>query len=417
MSSIDVYVDRAGSSVQAGRLHTSLRRGRVSSMFTYDAQYLADPAGYALEPGLPLAGGAWPIQGALPASFSDAAPDRWGRNLIARRARAEAAADGRPAPQLDDRDFLLGVSDETRQGALRFTTEAGGVFQHPSNDVPRLIQLPRLLRASEAVVRDGDDDFAAVKALLDAGTGSLGGARPKASVRDGEGLAIAKFPHQDDEWSVIAWEKTALDLAAAAGVVVPQSQLLDVEGSPVLLLHRFDRDGSQRVGYISAMTLLTGEDGQSRDYLEIADALTTVSDRTDDDLEQLWRRIAFSVAIHNTDDHLRNLGFLRHGPGWRLSPAFDLNPNPVVGARRVTSIAGANELGHEGAALRRTASQFGLSDTTAEAIIDDVVGAVRGWKEAARAHCIAERELQRFRPVFEAGLHSLSESSPFSDAP
>lgn len=408
MTAIRTFVDVSGATVAAGRLHSSFRRGRVSSTFAYESDFLADPRSYPLEPALPLTAGAWPIQGGLPGSFGDAAPDRWGRNLIARRARAEAAIEGRPAPQLDDRDFLLGVSDETRQGALRFKTETSETFQHPSTDVPQLIQLPRLLRASEAVVRDGDDDFGAVKALLDAGTGSLGGARPKASVRDGDGLAIAKFPHHDDEWDVMAWEKTALDLAAAAGIEVPRSQLLDVEGKSVLLLHRFDRDGADRVGYISAMTLLSSEDGQSRDYLEVADAMTTVSDQADDDLEQLWRRTAFSVAIHNTDDHLRNLGYLREGRGWRLSPAFDLNPNPAVGVRRVTSIGGVDSVGEEGATLLKVAPEFGLSETRANAVAAEVVGSVRGWREAARVNHVADHDIERFRPAFEAGLDSLT---------
>lgn len=408
MNSIRAFVDMSGFTVPTGRLHSSFRRGRLSTTFTYDADYLADARAYALEPGLPLGAGAWPFQAGLPASFADAAPDRWGRNLISRRAREEAAAEGRPAPQLDDRDFLLGVSDVTRQGALRFTTDTSDVFQHPSDDVPRLLQLPRLLRASEAVSRDDGGDFAAVRVLLEAGTGSLGGARPKASVRDGERLAIAKFPHQDDEWDVMAWEKTSLDLAHAAGVAVPESHLLEIEGRSVLLVHRFDRSPAGRVGYISAMTLLQSQDGESRDYLEIADAMTTVSDRTDADLEQLYRRIAFSIAIHNTDDHLRNHGFLRQGRGWRLAPAFDLNPNPVLGARRVTSIGGFRDVAGETDGLLRSAPEFGLREARARAVIDDVRDAVRGWRDAARFNRIRDRELELFRPVFDATLDSLT---------
>ncbi|QNE35306.1 type II toxin-antitoxin system HipA family toxin [Leifsonia shinshuensis] len=408
MTSIDAYVDLAGTALPAGRLHTSLRRGRVSSTFTYDAAFLADGSAYAIDPALPLTRGAWPVRGSLPGSFLDAAPDRWGRNLISRRARAAAAAEGRPAPQLDDRDFLLGVSDLTRQGALRFRTPDDEAFQHPSPDVPALIQLPRLLRASETVVRDGDRDLAAVKALLDAGTGSLGGARPKASVRDGAELAIAKFPHQDDSWDVMAWEKTALDLAASAGVTVAASELLEIEGRSVLVVRRFDRAGEERVGYISAMTLVQGADGDARDYLEVADAMTTVSDRTADDLAQLWRRIAFSAAIHNTDDHLRNLGYVRHRAGWRLSPAFDLNPNPNIAARRVTSIAGRSELGTERAGLLQAAPDFGLTEDAARRILVEVIDAVRGWRQTARANRIALSEIETFTPVFESALTSLA---------
>lgn len=407
MTSIDVFAEVAGTSVRAGRLHTSLRRGRVSSTFAYDGDYMRNASAFAIDPALPLTGGAWPVRGSLPGSFLDAAPDRWGRNLISRRAHAEAAEKGSPAPQLDDRDYLLGVSDQTRQGSLRFRRESDAEFQPPSTEVPGLIQLPRLLRASETAVKDGEGDLGAVKALLDAGTGSLGGARPKASVRDGAELAIAKFPHQDDAWDVMAWEKTALDLAAASGITVPRSELVEIDGRSVLIVRRFDRVGAERVGYISAMTLVQSADGESRDYVEVADAMTTVSDRTNEDLAQLWRRVAFSAAIHNTDDHLRNLGYLRQGRGWRLAPAFDLNPNPLIAARRVTSIGGRNELGSELDGLMGSAPLFGLTADSAREILTEVLDGVRGWRKTARANRIPAVEIERFGPVFEQAMDAL----------
>jgi HipA-like C-terminal domain/Sigma-70, region 4 len=202
--------------------------------------------------------------------------------------------------------------------------------------VPKIVNLPEVLNASDRVAR-GDTidlaDLSAIRILLDAGTGTLGGARPKASVVGDDGvLQIAKFPHPDDDWEVMAWEKTALDLAERAGIEVPRRTIAHINGRAVLLLDRFDRSGGQRVGYMSAMTLVQGRDGGgsgARDYLELAAELADVSAATDADLSALWRRIAFSVAIHNTDDHFRNHGFLRQGSGWRLSPVFDVNPNPV----------------------------------------------------------------------------------------
>ena len=396
MSRVLAYVEIDGRTRLAGDTYFNFRRGRLTATFSYDRDYVASPGAYAIDPALGLTTGSWPLPDGLPGAFSDAAPDRWGRNLIARRLRGEAGTAGRPAPTLDDRDYLLGVSDETRQGALRFKTDATDEFQHPAPDVPKLIALPSLLHAADAVSRDESDNLEAIKVLLDAGTGSLGGARPKASVRDGDRLMIAKFPHHADGWSVIAWEKTALDLAEAAGISVPKRQLVGVEGSPVLLLDRFDRDGTDRVGYISAMTLLEAVDGQSRDYTEIAEVIPESSSAAVDDLRQLWRRIAFSVAIHNTDDHLRNHGLLRRNSGWRLAPGFDINPNPDLSVQRVTSIGGAINPAEEVNALLVYAESFGLTDSQARAVLREVGEAAGSWKSVARGNGIVPAEITRF---------------------
>jgi serine/threonine-protein kinase HipA len=399
VSRILVFVELDGRTTAVGDCYFTLRRGRLTATFAYDRDYLALPGAYAVDPALGLSAGPWPLPDGLPGAFSDAAPDRWGRNLIAKRLRAQAAIDGRPPPTLDDRDYLLGVSDETRQGALRFKTDVVGEFQHPEPDVPKLIALPALLHAANAVSRDEPDNLAAIKTLLDAGTGSLGGARPKASVRDGDRLLIAKFPHHADEWSVIAWEKTALDLAEAAGISVPRRRLVGIDGSSVLLLERFDREGPKRVGYLSAMTLLGARDGQPRDYTEIADVIPESSSATNNDLRQLWRRIAFSIAIHNTDDHLRNHGFLHHKAGWRLAPGFDINPNPDLAAQRVTSIGGAADPADEVSALLAYAENFALTHSQAHAVLREVADAAGNWAAVARRNGIAGAEITRFGPT------------------
>jgi len=401
VSRILTYLELDGRTQAVGDAYFNLRRGRLTATFSYERDYLASRGAYAIDPALRLTAGPWSLPRGLPGAFSDAAPDRWGRNLIAKRLRARAGVEGRPVPTLDDRDYLLGVSDQTRQGALRFKTDVGGEFQQPTPDVPKLIALPALLHAANAVSRDEPDAMAAVKTLLDAGTGSLGGARPKASVRDGDRLLIAKFPHHADEWSVIAWEKTALDLAAAAGISVPNRQLIGVEGSPVLLLDRFDRVGNHRIGYLSAMTLLEAQDGQPRDYTEIAEAIPENSSATTGDLRQLWRRIAFSVAVHNTDDHLRNHGFVRHKAGWRLAPAFDINPNPDLSAQRVTSIGGATNPADEVSALLVYSGSFGLTDGQARAVLSEVADAARNWKSVARSNGITDVEITRFGPTLK----------------
>ncbi|NQX35768.1 type II toxin-antitoxin system HipA family toxin [Herbiconiux sp. VKM Ac-2851] len=404
-------LDEGGTTRSVGELFSTVRRRTVVSSFGYDRRYLADPSAYAIEPALPLHAGSQALATPLPRAFADAAPDRWGRALIGKRLRAEASAAGEVMGMIDDRDYLLGVSDATRHGALRFRTSPDGPFEHPADTVPKLIALPELMRAAERVARDEPGDLAAVKLLLDAGTGSLGGARPKASVRDGERLLIAKFPHPGDEWDVIAWEGVALELAGKAGIDVPVTQHLELDGRSVLLLERFDRAGTERVGYISAMTMLETSDGEPRDYLEIAEALAAQSARATADLRQLWRRIAFSIALHNTDDHLRNHGFLRARGGWTLSPAFDINPEPVFAAQRVTSVGGASTPDAELRTLLDYAPSFDLDAAGAQGVLREVADAAREWRAVAKRHRIARGELDRFAPTLDATIDLVAAAS------
>ncbi|MDR1118211.1 MAG: HipA domain-containing protein [Bifidobacteriaceae bacterium] len=245
-----------------------------------------------------------------------------------------------------------------------------------------------------------------MKALLGAGSASLGGARPKAAVRDGERLLIAKFPHAADRWDVMAWEAVALDLARAAGIETPTTRLVAVGGASVLLSERFDRRGGRRIGYISALTLAQVEDGGA-DYLQVAAALAAASADPSRDLADLWRRIALGVAIHNTDDHLRNLGLLREAKGWRLAPAFDLNPDPALKASRVTPLGGAAGAEDTAAALLRHAPAFGLGLAEARREAQTTAAAVGRWARAAQARGLPKAARDRFRPAFEAGMAAL----------
>lgn len=396
-----VYVymdDEPGTSRLVGEVFFTARASRlVSSTFRYGTDYLASAAAFPIDPVLSLHAGAQNVRG-LPGALQDCSPDRWGRNLIIKQARAVARVGHRPSAALTDADFLLGVSDVTRQGALRFRAETGGEFLAAGGNVPKLIELPRLLRAADAVSRD--DDLAAIKELLDAGTGSLGGARPKASVRDSDRLLIAKFPHGTDEWDVVAWEKTALDLAEKSGVRVPRSRLVKIQGRSVLLLERFDRVDGRRVPYISAMTLLEAHDGDAHDYAEIAEALSDVGAVTTDDLRELWRRIALSVLINNTDDHLRNHGFLREPGGWRLSPAFDINPNPDPGVSRQTGIGGAYDWAGAIDSLMTYAKEFRLTPKAAGETLATVAAAVATWRDSAAANGIRASEVTQFADAF-----------------
>jgi serine/threonine-protein kinase HipA len=394
-----VYIDdETGVSRPVGEVFFAARVGRlVSSTFRYATDYLASATAFPIDPALSLHAGGQNVSG-LPGALQDCSPDRWGRNLIIKQARATARVEHRASPTLTDADFLLGVSDVTRQGALRFRAGTEGGFLAAGGKVPKLIELPRLLRAADAVNRD--DDLAAIKELLDAGTGSLGGARPKASVRDSDHLFIAKFPHGSDEWDVVAWEKTALDLAAKSGIRVPQSRLAKIQGRSVLLLGRFDRHDGRRVPYMSAMTLLEAHDGDARDYAEIAEALSDVSALTTEDLRELWRRIMFSVLINNTDDHLRNHGFLREPGGWRLSPAFDINPNPDPGVSRQTGIGGAYDWAGAIDSLMTYAKEFRLTLKAAEETLAKVAAAVATWQESAAANGIRASEVTLFADAF-----------------
>ncbi|GAA1596303.1 HipA domain-containing protein [Kribbella hippodromi] len=399
-NSLLVSTEIDGAVVDVGTAYFTRRRGASSTSFRYAPGYLGRKGAYAIDPALELFAGPGQTDG-LPGAFADCSPDRWGRNLISKRLQALALRENPVAPALSDIDFLLGVSDLTRQGALRFKIDADGPFLDPDLQVPKLIELPRLLWAADQVANDGGDDLAAIKALLDAGSGSLGGARPKVSVSDGERLLIAKFPHRGDDWDVMAWEKTALDLAERAGIEVPANELLGIDGRHILVLERFDRNNGRRRGYISAMTLIEGRDGEVRDYVDVAETLPEYGARVRADLHQLWRRIAFSVAIHNTDDHLRNHGFLRDGAGWTLSPAFDINPNPVVGEERVTGIGGARHRTDEVAGLMAYAETFDLDPSEARQTLREVSDATADWRTVAASHGISAAERQRFEPVFE----------------
>ena len=331
MGTFCVYNDK-----YAGKCFWTEKRSRVTGVFTYDERYLSEADNWNIDPTLSLTSGAQTSKNGMPGVFRDSAPDRWGQNLIRHRhLRENKEKDTRPRT-LNEIDYLLGVSDYARQGNLRFSLEQGGAFLHPSDEIPKLVALPKLLDAAHRFEAGNDEKATAY--LLDAGSASLGGARPKAAVAEGDDLYIAKFPHRQDKWDVIAWEWVSLCVAAEAGISVPENKLVNIDGQNVLLVKRFDRNAGERIAYISAMTLLGLTDGEQADYSEIAEKLRGVSGSAKQDLEELYRRIVLFLLLNNTDDHLRNHGLIRSGSGWRLSPVFDVNPNPDRSAMRGTSV-------------------------------------------------------------------------------
>lgn len=389
-----------------GRLWFHQRKRRESASFEYDESWLAEGERFALEPALKLTQGQFHTQAGQPlfGAIGDSAPDRWGRVLMRRAESQRAKASNVPAHTLSELDYLLGVNDEARQGALRFSETAEGPYlaQKDRTTIPPLIELPRLLSASQRFLND-EDSAEDLKLLLAPGS-SLGGARPKASVRDQDGqLSIAKFPRKDDEHNVVVWEAVALTLAEEAGIEVPDWRLEYITDKPVLIIRRFDRVQEERIPFLSAMSMLGARDNEQHSYLEIGYALAQYGAQPEQDMEQLWRRIVFSVLISNTDDHLRNHGFLydRH-KGWRLSPAYDMNPTPLEIKPRILSTA--IDLDDSTASLDTAlsvAGEFRLDKARAREIAAEAAAAVKGWRDVAKRLGLNAREIDFMATAFE----------------
>jgi serine/threonine-protein kinase HipA len=405
---VAVFLRDRSTDVRVGDLWSHRRRGSESATFAYDSSYLGRAGAYALDPGLPLVGGQQQTRAGqrMFGAFSDCAPDRWGRTLVDRAERESAAEANRTERSFGEIDYLLGARDDMRQGALRFRDPSDGPFlAPPAQGVPTLVELPALLAAAERAERDGP--IAADLTLLLNGGSSLGGARPKAHVIDERGRpAIAKFPSPGaDSWDVMRWEAVALDLAAAAKIQVPASESLEISGRTVLVVERFDRTaGGKRLGYISAMSMLESGDGERGSYLEIADAIERESPSPVTDLAELWRRVAFSILISNTDDHLRNHGFLRKtSGGWSLAPAFDLNPNPSVGPKELSTAIDFENREARVDLLLDVAPEFRLDADVAHTILREVAEATSTWRQVAGRHGLSKGAQDQMAPAFEAG--------------
>ncbi len=405
---IFVYVDLDEQPILVGRLWAHTRNGRESATFEYENTWLDFEKHFSLEPALPLNIGPHhsllekPLFGAI----GDSAPDRWGRILMRRSERLAAERENRSSRSLMEIDYLLMVNDEAREGAVRFSLEAGGEFLANTDHkkIPPLIDLPQLLNASERVTEDNatEEDL---KLLLAPGS-SLGGARPKASVRDQGGhLAIAKFPNKLDETNIVLWEALALTLAKQAKIAVPISRIEKVLNRPVLISRRFDRVQKKRIPFLSAMSMLGAKDNEMHSYLEIADALRQYGSHPKEDIKALWRRIIFNILISNTDDHLRNHGFLYDGVGWRLCPAYDLNPVPIELKPRILSTAISMDDATASIDLAMSViAYFDLSAKEAENIIAEVSKIIASWKTTAKQLGIHSTEIARMASAFQISL-------------
>jgi len=405
MPDIEVHIDLDGRLRQMGLARRNIARGVETMVFEYAAGWLADRDRFSLEPALALTRGAFapPAGRSMFGSLGDSAPDTWGRRLMQRAERRQAVRAGRAVRTLTESEYLLGVSDEARLGALRFRWVGDEVFLAPTYaGVPAWIELGRLLEVTERVLRDEetDEDLR----LIFAPGSSLGGARPKASVIDQHGhLSIAKFPKETDDYSMETWEEIALRLADRAGIVTPRHELLRVAGKAVLLSRRFDRVGRMRIPFLSAMAMTGSKDGERGSYPEIVDALTQHGAQAKTDAEALYRRVVFNVLISNVDDHLRNHGFLWLGKtGWSLSPAYDLNPTPTdLKARVLTTNIDLDEGTCSIDLLEAAAQYFGLGLTSARAIIKGVAIATATWRDVAKEVGARAAEITRMTSAFE----------------
>jgi serine/threonine-protein kinase HipA len=405
MVDVDVLTDLAGATRPVGLLRRHLSRSAETLTFEYDPDWLSDADNFPIDPGLDLTRGVFaPSRGrANFGSIGDSAPDAWGRRLMQRAERRKAERDGRAVRTLTEIDYLLGVSDETRLGALRFRWTNDSVFQAPrSAGVPAIVDLARLLQITERIFRDEETDED--MQLIFAPGSSLGGARPKASVVDQHGrLSIAKFPKETDEYSIETWEEIALRLADRAGIATPRHEILEVAGKAVLLSRRFDRTEDARIPFLSAMALTGSIDGQRASYPELVDALSRSGARAKADAHALYRRMVFNVLVSNVDDHLRNHGFLRLGRGgWSLSPAYDLNPTPIDVKARVLSTNIDLEEGTCSLDLAESAAgYFGLALSAARQIIREVGTAVSAWRDVAATVGARNAEINRMASAFE----------------
>ncbi len=405
---VDLDAAELGPRRLVGVLSHERVRGNSALSFDYDPDWLESGSAFMLDPGLELYGGPqYPARGHF-GIFLDSAPDRWGRVLMERREALLAERERRPVRALGDWEFLLGVHDHARLGALRFRREPDGPFVDNSElSAPPVARLRELEHSARRLEEPGAEDrsaYAEWLAVLTAPGSSLGGARPKASFTDDDdSLWLAKFPSREDRRDVGAWEFLLHELAAAAGIEVPEARLLSL--SPryrTYCSRRFDRNTSGRRMFASAMTLLERRDGEGASYLDLAELIQDqgAPGGIDADLEQLFRRLVFNIMAGNRDDHLRNHGCLRVKGGWRLSPAFDMNPTADA-VEHALAIDARHARPDVGTAID-TAELYRLARADAERIVAGIGAVVTTWEQRARALDIPKAEVALMAAAFDA---------------
>jgi len=411
---IYVYADwiGLGQPTLMGSLHSTLLRGKEIFSFEYDNAWLKSRSSQTIDPDLGFFSGIQYLNDEKTnfGIFLDSSPDRWGRTLMDRREAAIARSEGRQPKNLFETDYLLGVYDGHRMGAIRFKDLLDGPFLNSNTSMatPPWTSIRELEHASLKLEEDNGDDVENLKwinLLLTPGS-SLGGARPKASViNEYNELWIAKFPSLQDDRDIGGWEKVAYELARNAGIKVSES----ITGKfyskrHTFLTKRFDRTPqAERIHFASAMTLLGHTDGTNYSsgvsYLDLAEFIMQHGANPDADLEELWRRIVFYISISNTDDHLRNHGFLLTDRGWRLSPAYDINPVPTGTGLSLNISTTDNALSTDLAL--EVAGYFRVSDGKATEIISVIQSEVSKWESIAQKVGISKSERNAMAKAFK----------------
>ena len=401
-----VYIEINNENHFVGTLWSHFSRGKETSDFEYSREWLNNKIAFSLEPGLYFGIGKQvnPRQVPLFGSFGDSAPDTWGRILMKRYENKLAKEENRAPRTLNEIDYLLYVNDIARQGALRFKTEENGEFLYPCEikSIPPIVDLTKLLAASEKIValEEKDSDLQ----LLLAPGSSLGGARPKASVIDKNGnLCIAKFPKKDDYTNNVLWEAVALTLAKNCGLNTQEWTLENAGKKQVIVMKRFDRIKEKRIPFLSAMSMLNAIDNdfQTHSYMDIADSIRQFGARPKEDLFELWKRIVFSILISNTDDHLRNHGFLYvNQKGWKLSPLYDVNPsndNKNILSTYITENDNSQSLD----LALEVCEYFEVNKQNAEILIQKMKTVVKSWRTVAKGFGLASSEISKMESAFK----------------
>jgi serine/threonine-protein kinase HipA len=394
-----------------GILHSDIVRGKEIFSFEYSEEWLKSKFAQVIDPDLELFTGPHYLDNAKNnfGIFLDSSPDRWGRVLMKRREAILARNEKRQAKTLMESDYLLGVYDENRVGGLRFKLTEEGEFLNLDKSLaaPPITSIGELQTASLRLEKDEDiTDEEHIKWLnmLMAPGSSLGGARPKASIKDNNGdLWIAKFPSVSDSKDVGGWEIVVHTMAAKCGLNLAEARIERFANKyHTFLVKRFDRDKSQRIHFASAMTMLGYTDNRDShigaSYLELAEFISKNGSRIKEDLKELWKRIVFNISVSNTDDHLRNHGFILTEKGWILSPAFDVNPNETGTGLSLNISENDNSLNFELAI--DVAEEFRIKKDEAEKIIDDIKSKVSDWKVIAEKYAISKAEQLMMEKAF-----------------
>ena len=393
---------------QIGTLH---RVGYDSVRFAYTKEWLKSPNAFMLDPALTL-----DAQDFYPANsnfgvFMDSCPDRWGQVLMQRQETIEAKEAGRTKITLGPWEFLRGVQDHTRMGALRFSAEDDDAFLAAELlSAPPITSLAELQAVAMELSRKKIDDTAKLKKwlqILVAPGASLGGARPKANISEASEIWIAKFPFAEDDRDVALWEKLVHDMAAACMIDVPKSRIERVgRGYHTFMVQRFDREKGERRFFTSAMTLLNKTDKEEANYIDLAQFIATRGSppHIKKDLEQLFTRVAFNIAVANRDDHLRNHGFMRTVSGWRLAKAYDMNPS----LKKPEHVLGIAEDLHEPSLETHLAmaKYYDLLNPEASEIVEKVLSVVGNWKARAKALHISTADVEEMEHLFITKLES-----------